>query len=39
MAQRSNFAWALGWIAVALVTFETLRHLPDLVRYIRIERM
>lgn len=38
MAERS-LARTLGWIALALVAFETLRHIPDLVRYIRIERM
>jgi hypothetical protein len=38
MAQHS-LARTFGWIALALVAFEGLRHLPDLVRYIKIERM
>jgi len=29
----------LGWIALGLVVFEGIRHWPDMVRYIKIERM
>jgi hypothetical protein len=38
MAQRPVVS-ALGWIALAVAAYYGLKFMPDLLRYIKIERM
>jgi hypothetical protein len=37
--QRSPLFQLLGLAVLAVIAFETVRHMPDLMRYLKIERM